>query len=116
MRDGELHAIEEARLNALQARLFNPLQRLKEEQFVHQSHSFSDDNELLGAVKGLTEVAVPVQVPTVAIAALVKTIGPLLPTISPPRRDGNLPWPDPPAPFEVEREPHWSRVGPPQRR
>ncbi len=104
LRSGEVHEIEEARLNDLAGRLFNPLLRLQEEQFAHQFHSFAGDDELLGAVKALAQEAAPLPAPTVASAVLVSAIGPLLPTLSPPRLEDNLPWPDPPAPLPVERE------------
>jgi hypothetical protein len=105
LRNGALCAIEESRLNELEGRLSKPLQRLKDEQFAHQFHSFAGDDELLGAVKGLTEVTAPAQMPSVAGAALVGAIGPLLPAITPPRLEDDLPWPDPPEAFSVKREP-----------
>lgn len=103
-RTGEVHAIEHALLNALQGRLFNPVQRLKEEQFAHQVHSFAGDEELLGALRSLTEEDAPIRVPTVAMATLVSAIGPLLPAVSPPQLEDNLPWPEPLAEFHVARE------------
>jgi hypothetical protein len=104
LRNGERRPTEEARLNELEGRLNNPLQRLKDEQLAHQFHSFAGDEELQSAVMRLTEAVVPAQTPSVAGAALVSAIGPLLPSISPPRMEDNLAWPDPPAAFQVEQE------------
>jgi hypothetical protein len=105
LRNGEKRAIEEARLNEFQGRLDDPLQRLKDEQFVHQFHSFAGDEELSSAVRGLAETELPVSVPTVAGAALLSAVGPLLPDITPPVLEDDLPWPQPPAAFDVEQEP-----------
>jgi len=104
LRNGELRAIDEARLNELKKRLENPLQRLKEEQLAHQVHTFAGDEELLSAVRGLAEPDAPGSVPTVAGAALLKSIGPLLPVVSAAKLEDDLPWPEPPSPFALERE------------
>jgi hypothetical protein len=105
LRNGEKCHAEEAKLNELSGRLFDPVRRLKNEQFAHQVHSFAGDEELHEAVTGMTGVAAQALMPSVAGSALVAAIGPLLPTISAPRQEDDLPWPDPPSPIAIDMEP-----------
>lgn len=105
LRNSELRASNEAQFNGLAKLLYDPVLRLQEEQFVHQAHSFASDEELVNALRGLSEQEEPPEVPAVAGAALVGALGPLLPNLSRPHMEDNLPWPEAPTPFEIEREP-----------
>ncbi len=58
-RDGAELQLTEAELNEMDKVLFDPVARLKSEQFVHQAHSFSQDEELTVLVRQLEEARDP---------------------------------------------------------
>jgi hypothetical protein len=105
LRNGELHALEEARLNEFQNRIDNPIRRLQEERYVHQVHSFAGDEELLTALNQLVREQGAAEIPMVGGSALVSAIGGLLPTVTPPCMEDDLPWPDLPKPMHIDDEP-----------
>ncbi len=105
MRNGEMQALDEARLNDFQKRIDNPVLRLREEQLVHQVHSFTGNEEMLNAVKELQASQCTTAPPSVAGTALIGVIGALLPSIPSHPMQDDLPWPEPLPPFRVEEEP-----------
>jgi len=105
LRNGEVRALEEARLNEFQKRIDDPVRRLQEEQYAHQFHSFAGDEELLAAVNRLEQNQSTAEIPMVGGSALVSAIGGLLPEVKPQRIEDDLPWPDLPKPTPVEDEP-----------
>jgi len=54
-RDGSELSLSEADLNRLDKTLFDPVARLKAEQFVHQAHLFSQDEELADLMQQIRE-------------------------------------------------------------
>ena len=102
--DGVPFEVDEARLNELEKRLFDPLERLKEEQFVHQAHPFGADEELAGAIKDVLSHSVSAAISCDARALIAGALGPLLPEIPPPAMPDDLPDPKWPAAFPIERE------------
>lgn len=105
LRDGEVRALEEARLNEFQKHIDNPVLRLQEERYAHQIHSFAGDEELLIAVNQLDGEQSGEEIPIVAGSALASVIGGLLPSVEPAQIEDDLPWPDSPKPMPVENEP-----------
>lgn len=107
-RDGSELELTEADLNAAEKVLLDPVERLKAEQLVHQAHRFSEDAELRALVGRLAEDAVdplPGLVAEIEPAALLAAARGLLPPLAPPPLADDLPWPPPPEPLELHREP-----------
>ena len=103
-RGGAELAVDEAHMNEFQARLFDPLCRLKEEQFVHQAHSFAGDSELSQAVGEFLAPAEAAALPGGDRAAVLKVLAARVPPIPAPHLADDLPWPAWPEPFQVETE------------
>ncbi len=107
-RDGSEIELTEADFNALEEKLYDPLQRLQAEQLVHQEHLFAGDQELISALRELededpapfTDLLEEAR-PQVLLAVLQA----FLPSFEPPVLVDDLPWPEEPEPFELHREP-----------
>jgi hypothetical protein len=102
--DGEVFAVDEARMNALEARLFVPNERLIDEQFAHQPHPFAEDPELAAAIIELQAPRERAVLAGDARAIVGGVLGPLLPKVSAPPMPDDLPEPARPAPFPIEKE------------
>jgi len=105
-RDGAKLTLSEAELNAFESLLLDPVERLKAEQFVHQAHRFSQDEELAACLQQLKnqtdllpELLADLQ------AAILARLSRFLPPLAPPRLPDDLPWPAPPEPLDLLLEP-----------
>lgn len=97
-RDGRRLTLSEAELNRMEAILLDPLQRLQAEQFVHQAHLFSEDEEL---ARCLTELTLEEEDPiddllSTLEQALLRMIVGALPPPEPCPIEDDLPWPNEP--------------------
>ncbi|HWP43376.1 MAG TPA: hypothetical protein VNO14_09090 [Blastocatellia bacterium] len=103
--DGTDLELTEAQLNNLQERLFDPLARLKEEQIVHQTHLFAQDEELARGIAALEERDDGLKDALAqAQEASLRVVGRLLPPPDCSRIEDDLPWPELPAPLALRRE------------
>ena len=106
-RDGAELRLSEADLNALEAELLSPIERLKAEQLIHQEHTFLRDPELSRCLESiareegdvLAELLAKVQ--GEALLAVVRAT--LSPLPSSPLPD-DLPWPPAPEGQAVRHE------------
>lgn len=105
-RDGSKLTLSEAELNAFERLLLDPVERLKAEQFVHQAHSFSQDEELAACLQQLENQAdlLPDLLADLQ-AEILAGLSRFLPPLAPPRMPDDLPWPAPPGPFALALEP-----------
>lgn len=100
-------ALDEALLNNLETVLLDPLRRLRAEQFVHQAHSLTRDEELAGCLARLaSERGDPLAGLLPALeSALLKACAGLLPPFKPQPLADDLPWPPDPGALPIEWEP-----------
>jgi hypothetical protein len=92
-RDGTELSLTEADLNEMDKILLDPVARLKAEQFVHQAHSFSQDEKLAALMRQLEEVCDPLpgllaEIQAGALASLARKV---LPQSVPPPLEDDLP-------------------------
>lgn len=92
-RDGTELSLTEADLNEMDKILFDPVARLKAEQFVHEAHSFSQDEELAVLMQQLEETRDPLPglLDDIQSGALVTLARQVLPEPVPPPLADNLP-------------------------
>ncbi len=107
-RDGSEIELTEADSNALEEKLFDPLQRLQVEQLVHQEHLFAKDPELISALDELKDedpAPLTVLVEEARPQVLLAVLQAFLPSFEPPVLAVDLPWPEEPESFGLHREP-----------
>jgi len=106
-RDGRELTLSEAEVNPMEAILLDPLGRLQAEQFVHQAHLFSQDEELVRVMAQLDrQKNDPVeQLLGPLEKALLRSLTRALPPLKQRRLEDDLPWPDEPGSCAVQREP-----------
>ncbi len=93
-RDGSELSLSEADLNEMDEILFDPVARLKAEQFVHQPHLLSRDEELAGLLRQLeTETCDPLPnlLIEVQVGSLLTFVRQVLPEPAPPPLADDLP-------------------------
>jgi hypothetical protein len=107
-RDGTPLQLTEAQLNNLEKRLLDPIERLKEEQLVHQAYLFGQDEALKSCVDALAASEDTThQVGSLLSdtrTAVLQMISRFLPPLEPPQLADDLPWPEPPATRPAVRE------------
>jgi hypothetical protein len=93
-RDGTELSLTEADLNEMDKILFDPVARLQAEQFVHQAHLFSQDEELGGLMRQLETEGhdpLPDLLAEVQAGALLALARQVLPEPAPPALADDLP-------------------------
>lgn len=93
-RDGGELSLSEANLNEMDEILFDPVARLQAEQFVHQAHSFSQDEELADLMRQLGEEGrdpLPGLLTDIQAGALLAIARQILPEPTPPPLADDLP-------------------------
>ena len=110
-RDGTQLTLTEAELNAMERLLLDPVERLKAEQFVHQTHLFANDADIVRCVQQLEDKDDPIQdVLTDLQGALLAMVRHAIPPLQPPLMEDDLPWPPEPGPCDVMFEPLESAI------
>lgn len=107
--DGKDWEVSEATLNSLERQIFDPMERLRLEQFVHEEHWFARSDEVAPLVREFEESSAPDKFYANLLdelnAALLVRIIHFLPELDRPAIDDTEPWPDPPVPELIELEP-----------
>jgi len=106
-RDGGAWTISEAQLNSLEKEICDPLRRLQIEQFVHQEHPFSADEEIAGLCHELArppEASLPAGMIDGISGALLTRLIHFVPDPVRPAIADDLPWPAYPEASPVELE------------
>ena len=97
--------ISKAELNAMEKRLLDPVERLKAEQFVHQAHRFSPDEELSQCLGRLDSEFDPwPELLAELRKALLARLSRFLPPLEVITLDDDIAWPPVPEPFDPKLE------------
>jgi CelD/BcsL family acetyltransferase involved in cellulose biosynthesis len=105
-RDGTELSLTEADLNEMDKILFDPVARLKAEQFVHQAHLFSQDEELADLMRQLAAESrdpMPGLLAEIQAGSLLALVRQVLPEPTPERLEDDLPQVDV-EPLEIQLE------------